>query len=351
MTTKTTTFYLGRDIRDSRNDVLQPSTFEAFADSILQPSPDLEGLTDRLRKVRRLDKGAYQGLKTNLPYFILSRFRHNIRATHHFEEIYGFCMDIDGIDEVGNEAHETLKKKLAADPCAMAVFTTPSGAGLKVVFLLAEPCREPHQFTRFYKIFTESFAMRYGLSGKVDRKTCDVTRVHFYCADRQMFVNANPERIVLETWLKHDLFQAAPAAEIQADEKEETKSEPAIDYAAILEKLGGSKPNKPARDFFVPDALYRMEPAIHTMLEKQGISVLEVRPIQYGLKFIAMHNGFQGEVNVFAGKRGFSVVRSPRNGTQPGLNDLMHGLIARLIGEAENPANFLAAKASTATPF
>jgi hypothetical protein len=142
-------------------------------------------------------------------------------------------------------------------------------------------------------------------------------------------------------------------AAIQAKEKDETNRDPAIDYAAILEKLGGSKPNKPARDFFVPDALYRLEPAIHAILEKQDISVLEVRPIQYGLKFIAMHNGFQGEVNVFAGKRGFSVVRSPRNGTHPGLNELLHGLIAGLIREAEKPANFTAGTGAvvTAIPF
>ena len=41
----------------------------------------------------------------------------------------------------------------------------------------------------------------------------------------------------------------------------------------------------------------------------------------------------QAEVNLFYGKRGFSVIQSPRTGTNPELNVLMVDLIKQYLAE------------------
>ena len=55
--------------------------------------------------------------------------------------------------------------------------------------------------------------------------------------------------------------------------------------------------------------------------------VTEVCDIQYGKKFKFRLGLKLAEVNVFYGKRGFKVVKSPKSGTNDELNGLMVELI------------------------
>ena len=58
-----------------------------------------------------------------------------------------------------------------------------------------------------------------------------------------------------------------------------------------------------------------------------GIQITEIINISYGKKIRMKSRTKQAEVNVFYGKRGFSVVKSPRSGTNEELNELMASLI------------------------
>ena len=72
-------------------------------------------------------------------------------------------------------------------------------------------------------------------------------------------------------------------------------------------------------------------PALTEHIENLGVKVTEVIDINYGKKMrfsIALRNA---EVNVFYGKKGFSVVQSPRTGTDPELNQLMADVIVGYI--------------------
>ena len=71
--------------------------------------------------------------------------------------------------------------------------------------------------------------------------------------------------------------------------------------------------------------------SIKSYIEETGLQVSEVINIQYGKKLRVSLGLKQAEVNLFYGKRGFSVVISPRRGTNSELNDLVAELLRSFI--------------------
>ncbi|MDR1610013.1 MAG: tetratricopeptide repeat protein, partial [Candidatus Symbiothrix sp.] len=68
-------------------------------------------------------------------------------------------------------------------------------------------------------------------------------------------------------------------------------------------------------------------------IKEAGITVEEVVNIQYGKKFKLRAGLSQAEINLFFGKKGFSVVKSPRQGTSESLNEVITAYIQAFIGE------------------
>ena len=84
---------------------------------------------------------------------------------------------------------------------------------------------------------------------------------------------------------------------------------------------------------YVPEQLNEVMDELRRYIEQTGVEVHEIVNIQYGKKIRMRMRLKQAEVNLFFGKRGFSVVKSPRAGTDPELNNLMTGLIQTFINE------------------
>jgi hypothetical protein len=72
-------------------------------------------------------------------------------------------------------------------------------------------------------------------------------------------------------------------------------------------------------------------PLVQEKAMELGITILEVIPIQYGkkIKFGVKH--FWAEINVFHGKRGFSVVKTPKNGSNEELTQIAFDLVNNVI--------------------
>ena len=81
----------------------------------------------------------------------------------------------------------------------------------------------------------------------------------------------------------------------------------------------------------VPAILNDLIDDIKSYIEETGLLVTEVISIQYGKKLRVALGLKQAEVNLFYGKRGFSVVISPRRGTNSELNDLVAELLRSFI--------------------
>ena len=213
------------------------------------------------------------------------------------------------------------------------------------MFKLSERCYDKGLFSLFYKAFAHKFALQYQMEQVIDQQTCDVTRACFVSFDPDAYYNPQAEPIVMESYvsfnnpldvfdLKYELERQAADEKKQQNAEKEPKADVDADIIrnikAILNPAAAQKQNKPV---IVPEQLNEIMEDLKAYIEKTGVEVCEVINISYGKKIRMKMRLKQAEVNLFYGKRGFSVVKSPRTGTDDELNDLMLGLIQSYIYE------------------
>lgn len=292
--------------------------------------------TLQLRKIRNLDAGAYSRMKTRLPYFCCGQFRAGLRKSAHFESIQSWIIDIDHISD--NQADlEMLRQRLKADERVALLFMSPGGDGLKVLFLLDSPCTDTKRFSESYKSFAFALGEQYGITDCIDFKTADVTRVCFLAHDPLAYINVICDRVVWESWLPEKtqplLFSIdKPEEKTQEKPGKSHAIHPEV-YGEILKKLKSKNPVLPAaqRPVFIPEALDLALPAIRQTMESNGIEVFVQRPIQYGYQLTLRCGNDQTDVNLFYGKRGFSVVLVERKNTNLSLGELTVFLIEQTL--------------------
>lgn len=323
-----TALYYGQDVRRTGSDLLRPIDLRALAALIADPASELVTLCRSLRSIRRLDREAYRKAKTQLPYFAVSEFRDGIRSTERFVGVSWLVLDLDQCADT-REALMDLKNRICSDERIALCFITPSGYGLKCLFRLAETCRDAGHFTGYYRWFAASFATEYGLQQSIDERTCDVTRISFLSHDPQVFVREHSQPLRLpepEGTDKPVIVQATEEAERGTREPE-----PAA-WNEILKTLNPASPgSRPRREPFVPKMIGYVRPLVEDAVAGQGVRLLDAQPIQYGVKLRFSQELFLAELNVYYGKRGFSVVISPKADTHPTLNQVVHALVYRAL--------------------
>ncbi|MCW5925071.1 MAG: hypothetical protein KIS77_22335 [Saprospiraceae bacterium] len=319
-------FYLGHNLLDTAA-ALQPATLESVFHR-LRDDAALRDDTERLRRVKQLDASAYTRLKVRLPFFCCGQFDGGLRRTEHFEQIQAWVLDVDKLSGDATTLAE-WKTQLSADERVALLFRSPGGDGLKLVFRLDEPCTDTKTFTDAYKAFAFAFGEQYGLSKYIDFRTSDVTRVCFMAHDPLAYVNPLADHIGWRGLLPE---QTQPAMAELLAEKTGAAAQPAAEkpgrshaihpdtYADILRKLQTrARPNPLKRDVFVPEAIGLALPVVQAALEAQGIQVAEVRDIQFGKQLALKCGNDAAEINLYYGKRGFSVVQVPKRNTNESL--------------------------------
>ena len=329
------TVFIGKNILQSHVDVLQPLFLYDLCEMV-RGNQDLMDETDRIRKVARMDMTAYQRVKTRLPYFCCATFSNGIRKSENFTGITCFVIDIDKLNP---EKMESLKQELRQDTRVKMLYVSPGGKGIKAVFELAAECCSLKDYSDFYKTFAYHLSETYHLQDFLDASTCDATRVTFLCHDPDAFYNTLNEPVNLQDFLPGDIFRIRPEEKTEGEIAETGKKDelPEDLYKDILKKLNPSAriPAK-QKQIFIPEELNRIQIPVTAEMEKLGIAIKEVRDINYGKKFI-FSMGFRiGEVNLFFGMKGFSVVQSPKSGTDARLNDLGEMVIRKVLAEGED---------------
>ncbi len=331
---------IGHEIMHSHQDVLEPVSEEALYELIANPSPALNSLVGRLQRTLQISKQAYDSLKKQLPYFCCSEFVCNLRNTQNFRSISHFTIDLDGL-KMNAEDFTALRKRLCEDEEVLMGFVTPSGVGFKLLFRLAEPVTDTKMFTDFYKSFAMQVASKYDIQQYVDFKTCDVTRVSFLSADPEAYFNADARAVLHTDYVGDvDLFRDDANDNYEVKKREdEDKNLTANQYKKILEKLNpqAAKPSKPAP--IVPEILSEIVAPITDKAAELDLNIKEVIDIQYGKKFVFVHDFHTAEVNVFYGRKGFSVVKTPKTKCDPDLTEVAFQLINHVLyggGEGSN---------------
>lgn len=333
---------LGNNIQ-SANDPLKKIEESELYYRIVHPEADVEAKVRQLRIAYLIASKQYGELKRTLPYVVCGIFNPSYRKTENFGYTESFIVDVDHLSEKGLTV-DTVKARIRNDQRIRMLFTSPSEDGVKVMFRLQERCYDPGLYSLFYKEFLRGFSEQYQLEQVADKRTSDVTRACFLSLDHDAYFNADCEPVDMGLYVQ----QSDPLAmfDLMAKQNREEKAMPkaaAVPSSSepnkeIMDRIKqclqlNSKTVKQRPDAFVPEQLNMIMEDLVNYIQDTGLVVSDVIDIQYGKK-IRISMGIQlAEVNVFFGKRGFSVVKSPRSGTNAELNDLTAQLIQSFINQ------------------
>ncbi len=313
-----------------KNDPLHKVTVDYLYYAIRKPRSDIAGMIGNLRSVQSIDPGRYRELKKQLPYVVSAVFHPNYRRTEHFAFSNCFILDMDHLHRK-ETSPQTVKELIRQDPRVMMAFVSPGGDGLKILFGIDQRVTDPVKFMIFYKNFAADFSGKYHLDQVVDRQTSDVTRACFISFDEEVLYNPGAVPVVFDEWFdekdgllplktrkmlkenKPDRKEAPAAAE------EEKKDLPKALYDEIRKTLNPNARVSRPKQIYVPEEMEKITDRLTERLQEHGITVREIINIHYGKKFIFTYDRFFAEVNVFYGKKGFTVVRSMKKGSNPDL--------------------------------
>lgn len=330
-----TLLFCGKNITQSKTDFLQPISLRDLVHEI-KTSETLQHEITRLRKVATLDKQAYQRLKTRLPYFTGAQYREGIRHSENFEHISYFMVDLDHFPN--KEILKEKRSELMNDERIQSLFISPGGMGLKLVLQLERPSNSLKAFSDFYKTFCFRFSEQYQLGNYLDSSTSDATRVCFLSYDPEVHFNPLALGIRMEDYIPNfqsELSRVLEKHEIKQPINQETKDKlPESvydDIKRLLNPTGVVNYKAPERPVFVPEALYALDEPIRTLAQTCQLIFEEPRDIQYGRKMIFKKRNAFAELNVFYGKSGYSVVISPKRGSDLMLAEVCKELINSVI--------------------
>jgi hypothetical protein len=325
--------FIGNQIQQSHTEVLQPVDLYSLYKRI-KGDEELSSEIARLRKVALMDRKAYQRVKTRLPYFCCASFENGIRRGVHFKSISCFVIDID---KLPMELMAHFKRELQSDPRVKMMFVSPGGQGIKLIFELSAPCKSLKEYSDFYRTFAFHLSETYHLSQYLDTSTCDATRVTFLSYDEDAIYNTLNQPLNLRDFLPAEIFSKQAVEEISENSENNTKKEelPEELYREILLKLNPDAriPSLKKKQIFVPEALNEIESPVKAEFIKLGIGIREIKNIHYGKKFIIEHGFKFGEVNLFYGSRGFSVVQTAKSGSDEQLNKIGEMVIRKILAE------------------
>jgi len=327
---------LGITVKD---DPLLKIKVEYLFHKLQNPNPDIEARIRQLRIIRQLDPKQYSILKRQLPYIVCGMFNPAVRKSDYFAYTEYFVVDIDHIEEK-ELSIELLKLKFAQDKRVVLCFVSPGQDGLKLMFRLKERCYDAGIYSIFYKLFLTKFGAEYNIQQVIDTRTSDVARACFVSMDADAYYNSEAETVDLNQYLNTDnvseMFRIKKEVEAKLPAVVTTKDIATTpDDAAMMQIKALLRPDlkqalqKP--EAFVPQQLDDMIDGLVAYIEHSGVVIKEITGINYGKKMQFLSGIKQAEINLFWGKKGYSVVQSPRRGTNAELNQLMADLILQYV--------------------
>lgn len=356
--------YVGATVKGQPE--LEAWNLDRLASTLRKGSDGLAERVERLRRLVNVDPEAAKNAKADLPFFIGATFSPAVRRAQNLVRIDYLVLDLDQVVQHGPGRPGELRRELASDPRVLMAFVSPSGTGLKVVFQLREPCFDANAWRAFYQGFARDFADRHQLGAMVDEKCHDATRVCFLSHDPETVFKPQAESI---DWRAHlpseeDLLgfsfapksQGAPSrqgkqqngartANGHREQKTGQKAgaaDPAAQKGPSDEQMEAIrrrlKPNalpKKDKQFYLPPEVVMVEQIVTDRAEEQGLALKEVRPMNYGKKFVFGLGAKWCEVNLFySKKKGYATHVTPKSGSDPELGEVCRMLLENVAAEA-----------------
>ena len=331
---------LGKNIL-SANDPLTRLEPGQLHQIITNPSGSLASQIHQLRTVLSIDTKKYTQLKRALPYVVCGMFNPPYRRLQNFASIDCFIVDIDHLSEKNIDL-DTLQKKLMADPRVQLLFISPGNDGLKVLFALEEKCYDRQKYSMFYKLFIQHFSSQYGLNQVVDKVTSDATRACFLSYDENAWLNTAVVPVKMAEYIDFDDFsQVEEARSIikkveQIPAAPEPKQELTPDLLSqIKQKLNPNIRQQKPKDYFVPEEVDQVMEELKGKVAEYQIELTESHPIQYGRKLRFKLQDKWAQLNVFYGKKGYKVVKTPVSNSDAELGEVVHQILCQFFFGAD----------------
>jgi len=324
------------------NDPLTKIQPEYLYHAIRNPKPAHESAIRQLRQVKALDENRYRQLKKQLPYVVCGIFNPPVRRTENFAWIDHFMVDIDHLSEKEIDA-SSLREKLCTDSRVKLLFSSPGEDGLKILFQLSEKCYDPGKYSFFYKLFVRNLSQQYGLEQVIDTRTSDVARACFISIDDDAYYNDQCTPVTLNNFvdLENPFAMHQLMGKIKKEEKELSaiSSDPDIepvdpDDEALRQIKARLNPNarlKREKIIHESDEVAQQVGSIIETMQQYNIETTEVQSIHYGKKFRFRLGKKQAEINLFYGKRGYSVVKTPKQGTDSEMGELCSQILQEML--------------------
>lgn len=323
-----------------KNDPLHKIKIETVISKVKRPRPEFKARIDQLRRIREIDPKQYTNQKADLPYFCCSLFNPAFRKKENFAAARGFVLDLDKFTEAKMNKNE-VATRLKNDPNLRFMFTSPSGDGLKLLFIFKEQCKDAGKYSSFYEAFSLAFANKYKIKDVIDWTTKDVARATFFSVDENAWDNPDAEAIDINDYIDESIGldfattekEFAQAVKEQRLSTHKTEKLPlGIEVLTqIKQKLRPDYKPKKEREIIIPEALTDAMPLILDTLSTNGVELVKVTSINYGKQLKVRISPYWAEINVYSGKKGFSIVRSSKTGSNKELAELTFQLLDKLL--------------------
>lgn len=331
---------LGKNIKQ-QNDPLEKISLKMLADKIRKPMPKFVDFINQLRKMQSIDTKQYRQYKTKLPYVVAAVFNPKFRKIENFANTSYFILDIDHLMEKDIDM-DNMFNKIKQDERVALMFRSPSNDGIKVFFKLKEPFYDHGKYSMFYKLFAHKFGEDYQLSQVIDKRTSDVSRACFVSYDPQIWYNANCIEVDTSAYVNFDnqlqlgeLSQMLKENDknLDASFKGENIAQDMPDdiIAQIREKLNPKLKVKREKNIIIPEQLNTIVDLVRVNLLEYEIEIDEIVDINYGKQFRVKLAHRKAEVNIFYGKKGFTVVKSSKSGLNPELVEITADVINSVV--------------------
>jgi len=327
------------------NDKLFDISTDNLIHNIKTPNPHTVELIKQLRMVQQINQKRYRELKVKLPYFCTARFSPPYRKIENFASLTYFVLDVDHLSEKQLNVKD-LKQTLIKDKRIFLMFTSPGGDGLKLMFRLDEKIYDAGKYTLFYKYFALHFSKQYQLNQLLDKSTSDVSRACFFSYDADLLVNYNAEYIQINDYVNFSNPAEAEEAEMWINQDEQKKQIKRVkekaqeidseSLLAIKKKLNPNYRERKPKQYFVPKELEKIESNINKRITDYDIEIKEIRNINYGKKYIFSFENKMAELNIFFGKKGFSVVKSLKRNSSKELCDIVYQICCEYLYSTNN---------------
>lgn len=308
------------------------------------------GLAEKVKHLRRLaniDPAAAKVQKANLPFFIGAVFSPNLRKLENFVRIDYLVLDLDAVEAKGGQDPMVLRDELSTDSRVLMAFVSPSGNGVKLVFKLQIPCFDPNQWKMAYLGFARSFCDEHQLGDMADTVCSDVSRVCFLSHDPGMFFCPLSQQVDWKDYLPSDedhldfskdntqspkgITYVQNLKKEQKTNQEEQKEPSDDQLAKIRKQLNPNAAPKKTKQYFLPPEVTMMEGLVEQRAEGLGIVVKEIRPVNYGKKFVFSLGPRWCEVNLFHGKKGYSCTVTPKSGSDRELAETCRAVVEEVV--------------------